>query len=153
MELKFEVSGRISKPIDEVFEAVVNPKQLSKYFTTGGADGRLETGVIVYWKFAEFPDSFPVKVLKVEKNRRIIFQWESDDSGKDGQESYNTTVTMRFEELDGNRTLVSIAEEGWHQTPAGQTASYGNCMGWSQMLCALKAHLEYGINLRDNMYK
>jgi len=153
MELKFEVSGRVSKPIDEVFEAIVNPKQLSRYFTTGGAEGRLETGVTVYWKFGEFPDSYPVKVVEVEKNRRIIFQWESDDSGKDGQESYNTTVTMRFEELDGNRTLISIAEEGWHQTSAGRKASYNNCMGWSQMLCALKACLEYDINLRKGMYK
>jgi len=153
MDLKFDVSGRISKPIDEVFEAVVNPKQLSKYFTTGGASARLETGVTVYWRFHEFPDSYPVKVVEVEKNKRIIFEWESDDSGKQGQASYNTTVTMRFEELEGGRTLISIAEEGWRKTPAGQKASYNNCMGWSQMICAMKAYLEHSINLRKGMYK
>ena len=32
-------------------------------------------------------------------------------------------------------------------------SSYGNCQGWSQMLAALKAWLEYGINLREGMYK
>ena len=55
MELKFEVSGRISKPVDEVFEAVVNPGHLSQYFTTGGAKGRLETGTTVTWDFHDFP--------------------------------------------------------------------------------------------------
>ena len=153
MELKFEVSGRISNPIDEVFEAVVNPKQLSKYFTTGNASGRLKTGVTVYWGFHEFPDPYPVQVVEVEKNRRIILQWEADDSGKDGQENYTTTVTMRFEDLEGKRTLVSIAEEGWRETPAVQKASYNNCMGWSQMICAMKAYLEFDINLRKSMYK
>lgn len=29
--------------------------------------------------------------------------------------------------------------------------SYGNCMGWSQMLDAMKAWLEHGINLREGM--
>ena len=31
-------------------------------------------------------------------------------------------------------------------------ASYDNCYGWTQMLCALKAYLEYGINLRQGMF-
>lgn len=35
MELKFTVGGRISKPVAEVFEAVVDPAQLSEFFTTG----------------------------------------------------------------------------------------------------------------------
>ncbi|CDZ45543.1 Hypothetical protein, partial CDS, partial [Neorhizobium galegae bv. orientalis] len=39
MELKFKISGRISKPVEEVFEAVADPKKLSGYFTTGGAKG------------------------------------------------------------------------------------------------------------------
>ena len=45
-----------------------------------------------------------------------------------------------------------IEEGGWRETPTGLKASYGNCMGWSQMLCALKAWIEHGINLRDGMY-
>ena len=32
---EFSVSGRISKPVHEVFEAVADPKHLSGYFTTG----------------------------------------------------------------------------------------------------------------------
>lgn len=53
MELKFEVQGRIAKPVDEVFDAVYNPDKLSGYFTTGGASGPLDEGVTVTWDFAD----------------------------------------------------------------------------------------------------
>lgn len=160
MDLKFEVSGRIARPVEEVFEAVVNPEKLSGYFTTGGAKGRLETGATVMWDFHDFPGAFPVHVVEVEKNKRIILQWEANEGAlSDGEEAmmtnagYMTTVTMRFEDLGDGRTLVSIAEEGWRQTANGLKASYGNCMGWSQMICAMKAWVEHGINLRDGMYR
>jgi uncharacterized protein YndB with AHSA1/START domain len=60
---------------------------------------------------------------------------------------------MTFKPVGPDRTLVEIAEEGWHETRGGLAASYGNCMGWSQMLAALKVWAEHGINLRDGMYK
>jgi uncharacterized protein YndB with AHSA1/START domain len=152
MELKFSVSAHISKPVADVFEAVVDPAKLSGYFTTGGARGRLETGAIVSWDFHDFPGAFPVEVIAVEPERRIVLRWDSND-GASSDARYKTIVTMTFEPLGGYRTLVSIAEEGWRETPGGLEASYGNCMGWSQMLCALKAWIEYGINLREGMYK
>jgi Uncharacterized conserved protein len=157
MELKFKVSGRIARPVEDVFEAVVNPAELSRYFTTGGAKGRLETGATVYWDFHDFPGAFPVEVVSVEKDRKIVLRWDAGDVDPAGPEateaSYRTTVTMTFEPLDDGRTLVTIAEEGWRETPNGLSASYGNCQGWTQMLCALKAYREYGINLREGMYK
>lgn len=156
MDLKFEVSGRIARPVEEVFEAVVNPDQLSAYFTTGGAKGRLETGATVTWDFADFPGAFPVKVVEVEENRRIIFQWDAGDTAAEpGGETgtYQTQVTMRFEALDDGRTLVTIAEEGWRQTPQGLKSVLDNKGGWMQMLCCLKAWMEHGINLRDGMFR
>ena len=151
MELKFEVAGRIARPVEEVFEAIVDPGALSRYFTTGVAEGRIEPGATVSWSFHDFPGAFPVEVVEVEKNKRIVLRWEADE--KDPSAKYDTIVTMRFEALEDGRTLVSIAEEGWRETPAGLKASYGNCMGWSQMLCAMKAWVEHGINLREGMYK
>jgi uncharacterized protein YndB with AHSA1/START domain len=160
MELKFKVDARIAKPVDEVFEAVVNPAQLSRYFTTGGAKGRLESGATVYWDFHDFPGAFPVEVVEVEKNRRVVLRWAAHegapsdgDAAATASAGYNTTVTMSFEPLEDGRTLVSIAEEGWRETATGLKASYGNCQGWSQMLCALKVYVEHGINLRAGMYQ
>ncbi len=148
MDLKFKIAGRIARPVAEVFEAVADPKQLSGYFTTGGAKGRLETGATVMWDFHDFPGAFPVDVVEVVPNERIVLRW-----GVDGPEKYQTTVTMTFDGLDDGRTLVTIAEEGWQETPAGLSASYGNCQGWSQMMCAMKAFVEHGINLRAGFYK
>lgn len=159
MELKFEVSMRVSRPVHEVFEAVADPAKLSGYFTTGGAVGRLETGQTVQWEFADFPGAFPVEVIEVVQDQKIVLKWEaSEGAPEDGQPevgaNYLTTVTMSFSLLDdGARTLVRIAEEGWRETPAGLKASYGNCMGWSQMLAALKAYVEHGLNLREGAYR
>ena len=151
MDLKFRVSARIARPVAEVFEAVVNPAELSRYLTTGGAEGRLETGATVTWEFADFPGRFPVKVVEVVPEQRIVLKWAADDS--EAPAPYDTTVTMTFEGLDDGRTLVTIAEEGWPQTPGGLRASYGNTGGWMQMLCAMKAWLEHGINLREGMFR
>ena len=159
MDFKFQVSARIAKPVQETFEAVADPKTLSNYFTTGGAVGRLETGATVQWDFADFPGAFPVEVVEVVPNEKIVLRWAANDGASEGETApanagYMTTVTMTFAPLDGDtRTLVTIAEEGWRETGTGLKASYGNCMGWSQMLCALKAWVEHGINLREGMYR
>ena len=149
MELKFRVFAFIAKPVHEVFEAVADPEQLSHYFTTGGARGRLETGATVTWDFADFPGAFPVYVIEVVPDERIVLEWKANEPDTD----YRVTVTMAFRPTDDGRTLVEIGEEGWHETPAALKASYGNCMGWSQMVAALKVWLEHGINLREGMYK
>ena len=156
MELKFNVSARISRPVHEVFEAVTDPAKLSGYFTTGGAKGRLESGATVTWDFHDFPGAFPVEVVEVEQDRRIVLRWDAHEGHvpEDATKAdYKTRVTMTFEPIGDDRTLVTITEEGWRETEGGLQASYGNCMGWSQMLCALKAYLEYNINLRQGMYQ
>lgn len=159
MDLKFKIAGRIARPVHEVFEAVADPAKLSGYFTTGGAKGRLETGSTVEWDFHDFPGAFPVEVVEVVQDRKIVLKWEANEGAPtDGgdaataQAGYKTTVTMTFEPLEDGRTLVTIAEEGWRETPNGLRASYGNCQGWSQMLAAMKVYLEHGINLRDGFY-
>ncbi len=150
MELKFEVSTRVGRPVREVFEAVADPEKLSGYFTTGGAIGRLETGATVSWDFADFPGAFPVEVVEVVQDEKIVLRWDGEQAA-DGDK---TTITMTFAPLDDDtRTLVTIAEASWKETPAGLKASYGNCMGWSQMLSAMKAFVEYDINLRAGAYR
>ncbi len=152
MELKFKVFAHVSRPTHEVFEAVADPAELSGYFTTGGAQGRLEPGATVTWDFADFPGRFPIEVVEVVPDEKIVLLWDGNEGG--GPAGYKTRVTMAFSPLDDDtRTLVSITEEGWDENQAGLDASYGNCMGWSQMLAALKLWAERRINLRAGMYK
>jgi uncharacterized protein YndB with AHSA1/START domain len=149
MSPEFTISGRISRPVHEVFEAVADPAVLSRYFTTGGAVGRLATGTTVTWDFADFPGAFPVKVVEVVQDERIVLQWQASGSGAD---PYDTTVIFEFSPLEDGRTLVSITERGWRDDDSARTASYDNCEGWAGMLCAMKCWLEHGITLRDGFY-
>jgi len=159
MDLKFRVAARIAKPVHEVFEAVADPQQLSHYFTTGGAVGRLETGATVTWDFHDYPGAFPVEVVEVVEDVKIVLRWDASEGEPPNVEGgdmtpapYKTTVTMTFKPLDDGRTLVEIKEEGWRENQKALEASYGNCQGWSQMLCALKMWIEHKINLRSDMY-
>jgi uncharacterized protein YndB with AHSA1/START domain len=146
MELEFGVHAKIARPVADVFEAVVNPKQLSSYFTTGGASGPLAEGVTVMWKFGDHPGEFPVRVTKLVLNERIEFSWDAEEG------DYQTQVVMTFEPLPGDATLVRVAEAGWREDATGLRSSYLNCHGWTQMLCCLKAWVEHGINLRRGFY-
>lgn len=157
MELKFKVHTKVQKPVQEVFTAVYEPAKLSGYFTTGGASGALEEGKTVIWEFADYPGKVPVTVKKVIPNELIAFEWPADNpdavpNAAHSSAGYNTRVEMRFTALEDGSTLVEIREEGWKDTEKGLQASYGNCFGWTQMSCSLKAFAEYGINLRKGAF-
>lgn len=147
--LSFTVSGRIGRPCAEVYEAIADPAQLSRYFTTGGARGRLETGAVVTWDFHDFPGAFPVTVVEADPPRRIVVEWSGEATTAGG----TTRTTFELEAIDGGaRTLVTISESSWLPTPAGARSAFGNCAGWTGMLAALKAWVEHGINLREGFY-
>jgi uncharacterized protein YndB with AHSA1/START domain len=149
MEPTYSVFIIVGRPRHDVFEAVADPKELSSYFTTGGASGRLESGATVTWDFADFPGAFSVHVIDVVPDEKIVFNWKANEPGAD----YDLEVTFRFTNVDESRTKVEVEEAGWRDTEAARRASYGNCMGWSQMLCALKMWVEHRINLREGAYK
>lgn len=146
MELKIDVRAKIARPVAEVFSAVVDPQQLSSYFTTGGASAPLTEGAAVAWKFGDYPGEIAVRVTKLVANERVEFSWDAEEGG------YQTAVVMTFEPVAGGGTRVRVVEAGWRQDPAGLRNSYLNCSGWMQMLCCLKAYLEYGINLRKGFF-
>jgi uncharacterized protein YndB with AHSA1/START domain len=150
MNLKFQVQTKIQKPVAEVFDAVHNPDKLSCYFTNGGASAPLTEGWTVQWAFADNPGdepvSFPVMVKKVIPNELITFEWQGGDD-------HNTLVEMNFEAAGPGETIVRISESGWRENQGDLNRSYMNCMGWSQMVSALKAYAEYGINLRKGAYE
>ena len=145
MSIGIRVSGRIGRPAAEVFDAVVNPKKLSGYFTTiKGASAPLVAGTTVTWW-----SEVPVEVDEVVQNERIVLRWDAHDA----KPPYKTRIEMKFEALDDGGTFVTIAESGWREDETGRKNSYLNCEGWSQMLSCMKAYVEYGINLRDGYYR
>lgn len=149
-ELRFTVSGHVARPCAEVYEAIADPEQLSRYFTTGGARGRLEAGSAVTWDFHDFPGEFPVVVVEADPPRRLVIRWDGQETAADDGK---TTTTFTLDPVDGDtRTLVTITESSWRATEAGAENAFGNCAGWTGMLAALKAWVEHGINLREGFY-
>lgn len=163
MELKFQIQIKIKKPITKVFDAVYDPKKLSSYFTSGGAEGKLDTGKEVIWKFRDNKHNkamcVPVKVQKMIPNEFIQFSWAASEGTYDAKTGkmphpggYKNTVEFHFESLGKSETLVKITEGSWQSTQDGLQGSYLNCQGWTHMSCCLKAYMEYGINLRKGSF-
>ena len=145
MKPQFLVTIHVKKPIAEVFDAVVNPDKLKVYFICTST-GPLVKGATVMWQFADHPGEFPVKVIDLVPNSSIELQWNGDD------ESYMTTIDMKFEAVKEGVTKVAISETGWNENDAAIKSSYRNCGGWMHMACCMKAYLEFGINLRTGSF-
>jgi uncharacterized protein YndB with AHSA1/START domain len=162
MELQFTVQIKIQKPVNEVFDAVYDPKKLSAYFTNGGSDGPLDEGKTVHWTFRDGEGEgavVPVKVVKTARNSLIRFRWAASEGLYDPKTGampkpggYDTIVEMTFESLGPHETLLKIVEGAWRETQEGLQGSYGNCQGWMNMSCCLKAFAEHGINLRKGAF-
>src|SRR5512139_4207019 len=114
MDPTYKVFIIVNRPRHDVFEAVADPKQLSSYFTTGGASARLKQGQTVTWDFADFPGAFPVEVTEVIPDEKIVFKWQAIEPGAE----YQLQVTMRFSDVDDGRTKVEVEEAGWRDTKA-----------------------------------
>jgi uncharacterized protein YndB with AHSA1/START domain len=142
--LEIKTALQILKPIDEVFEAVIDPEKMSNYFISK-SDGRIEEGKTVNWEFPEFDGSWPVRISKVEKDSFISFSWE-------GATGFETVVEMKFEQRINNTTVVRISEKSMKNDEYGIKWMLSNTEGWTNFLCCLKAYLEHGINLRKGGY-
>jgi uncharacterized protein YndB with AHSA1/START domain len=139
MDIKFQIQTKILKPVEEVFDAVVNPAKLNGYFTKSATP--MKEGERAVWQFYEAPGDYPVHIRQIIPNQLIIFEWDSHES--------RTRVEMRFEAIDKNSTMLKISESGWPETEKGLKGSYDNCQGWTHMSCCLRAFVEYGINLGE----
>lgn len=142
-KLEINVAMQISKPISEVFEAIVNPEKMANYFISEST-GRMEEDKKLIWKFPEFDFECPIRVSKIEQDKYISYYWEN--SGKE------LLVEISLSESLNHSTLVSISEKEMENNEAGLKWLSGNSFGWSNFLACLKAYLEYGINLRKGSF-
>lgn len=140
MEPKFSVATKINKPLDEVFDAVINPKKITGYFCDK-SDAPLVEGQTVHWTWSSYPVTHDVKVKQIIHNSKIVIEWPAATGG-------TTIAEMSFSSLDDGRTMVKVSESGWPNNEDGFKASYKNCEGWQHMISCMKAYLQHGIDLR-----
>jgi uncharacterized protein YndB with AHSA1/START domain len=142
--LELKTALQILKPVNEVFEAIIDPYKMSRYFISK-SDGIMQEGKTVTWEFPEFEGTWPVRIEKVEKDKYISFYWE-------GATGHDLKVEMHIEARENNTTLVTITEGHMKNDEDGIKWLLSNTEGWTNFLCCLKAYLEYGINLRKGGY-
>ena len=140
MKLAPKAILQIQKPVEEVFEGIVNAHKMTKYFISESS-GRLETGKDVVWKFPEFDDTFPITEVKIEANRSISFVWDPE-----------TVVVITLEKLPDQSTIVRVKEDGKDISEENLKWALENSGGWANFLACMKAYLEYGIQLRKGAF-
>ena len=131
----------IRHPVNDVFEAFVDPGITSKFWFTKSS-GRLEEGKTVTWTWEQFGVSGEITVTHLQQDQLIRFEWASEEGGS------TRTVEISFEPKPDETTFVNVSESGFDKEDeqlikkiAGQTK------GWTLVLSALKAWLEHEINL------
>jgi uncharacterized protein YndB with AHSA1/START domain len=68
--LEIKAALQILKPVNEVFEAIVDPNIMSNYFISKSS-GKMEEGKQIKWQFPEFDMEFPIRIDKIESNKYI----------------------------------------------------------------------------------
>ncbi|WP_136666680.1 SRPBCC family protein [Flavobacterium sp. H122] len=129
----------IRKPVNEVFEAFINPQITSKFWFTKGSAELIE-GTNVDWTWEMYNHTVTVTVKKIEQNKQIVIKW--------GNYENLSTVTWNFKEITADSTFVSIKNEGF-KGDTNQIISQvrDSTEGFTLVLAGLKAFLEYNIQL------
>ena len=129
----------IRRPVKDVFEAFIDPEVTKKFWFTKGS-GKLEAGKQVKWEWEMYNISTQVKVKEVEKNKRILVEWQ----GYHGP----TTVEWIFTPYGDDATFVSVTESGFGgDGDEVMKSALDSTGGFTWVLAGLKAWLEHGIQL------
>src|SRR5579875_2480344 len=142
--LQIKAGLKVLKPVQQVFEAIVDPGQMAHYFIAKST-GRMEAGKTLIWQFPEFDMQFPIQVDKVKENEYISYYWEDMDGTK-------TLVEVNLRAVNSHETFVTITEGSREHNQAGINWLQRNTEGWANFLACLKEYLEYGINLRKGAF-
>lgn len=140
MKLVAQAKIQIQKPVEEVFENIINPEKMTQYFI-GTSTGRMEKDAELVWIFPEFDEKCPVKVTSVIPNQLIEFVWDPE-----------TIVTIELTEQRDKTTIIRVTEDGKEISEDNLKWFGENSEGWANFLACLKAFSEYGINLRKGAF-
>lgn len=129
----------IRKPIEQVFQAFINPEITTKFWFTKSS-GKLEEGKPTEWTWEMYNHSISIFTKKIDVNKKIVIEWSNYDAV--------TTVEWIFKDLGNDGTFISIEDSGF-QGGAEKIISQvrGSTEGFALVLAGLKAYLEYNIEL------
>lgn len=137
---------KIVKPINEVFEAFVDPVKIGNFWFSSSSE-RWEQGKTVTLRYDEYDAQLDIEVMEIEINKKIVFQWGANEKGN--------IVTISLKEVEHSNTIIEVNEEGFNENdPELVHKMLDNKEGWVFMLTCLKGYLEFGVNkLRAGLVK
>jgi uncharacterized protein YndB with AHSA1/START domain len=131
-----EAQMLIRKPIEEVFEAFVNPELTTQFWFTKST-GKLKEGKTVIWEWEMYGIKSEVRVKQIIPNQLIKTEWGSP----------STHVEYEFKKMEKG-TFVVIKSYGFAQTGKELLKAVNdNTGGFTTVLDGCKAYLEHGIKL------
>lgn len=139
MESKIFVQAQmlIRKPIQEVFEAFINPEITTNFWFTKST-GKLEEGKTIVWEWEMYDAKSEVKTLQIIPDQLIRTEWGL----------FSNNVDYEFKEMEKG-TLVIIKSYGYSEKGDELLSVINdNTGGFTTVLDGCKAYLEHGINLR-----
>lgn len=126
----------IRRPAHEVFNSLIDPDITTKFWFTK-SNGKVEQGAKLRWDWEMYGVFGEIDVKEVERNRRILIEWD------DG-----IPVEWTLEPWGDDATLVRIVNSGFRGTDDEIVAKAIDSMGgFTALLAAMKAYLEHGIEL------
>ncbi|MCL6444121.1 MAG: SRPBCC family protein [Alicyclobacillus sp.] len=129
---------KINRPAQTVFEAFVDPGKIGNFWFSSSSE-RWEQGKTITLRYDEYNAQGDIKIIEVENNRKIVFQWGTDGTGH--------IVTITLQALDDATTVVEVNEEGFSEQDEHFISQLiDNKEGWVYMLTCLKGYLEFGVN-------
>jgi uncharacterized protein YndB with AHSA1/START domain len=132
-----EAQMLIRKPVQQVFEAFIDPELTKNFWFTMGS-GRLEVDKKVNWHWEMYHVSSSVVAREIVENRKIVIEWGEPP----------TIAEFNFQALSDGSTYVIIRHYGFDKTgDALIEAIKDSTGGFTTVLDGLKAFLEHNINL------
>ena len=143
-DINVDVTQRVMKPVNDVFQAIVDPDKLSKYFVSS-ATAPLAAGQSVTWRFADVGGELVPEIEVIERDRRIVFTWEAS-----GQKA---RVQIELLPYDEGSTKIHIVESAFPMTEEGVQRALEQAKGWTDFIACMRAYLEFGVRLRQGRTK
>lgn len=136
-----EKSIVINAPVATVWEAIVNPVLVKKYFFGTNVHSEWKKGSPIRWTGEWEGKQYEDKgtILEIEKNKLLKYNYRSSFSPKpDTPENYHD-VTYKLKDL-GGKTEYTVIQEG-AETKEAKEHSESN---WGNVLSDMKRMLEAG---------
>ena len=130
----------IRRPVAQVFDAFVNPDVITKFWFNR-TSGPLVAGTSVTWYWDLYEASTKVRVLALEKNRRIYIEWDAHTENP-------SRVEWTFEDRGDDGTYVRVVNSGFDSEADDVIERVVDSTGgFALVLAAAKAYLEHGVEL------